>query len=124
MADLQMKTFNYKTNNLIKNLPPRSEDPTTCLQEALENWGPNKLLRDTFEFKQVTQAETFKVINSLSNNTSTAHDRICATAVKTGAAVLAGPIAYIVNLSISNSEFPAKWKIGCLLPLHKGKGVR
>ena len=93
------------------------------LQAALENWGPNKDLRDKFTFKPVTTATTLKTIKSLGNNTSTAHDKICATAIKTGANILAGPITHIVNLSIRDSVFPAKWKIGVLLPLHKGKGL-
>ena len=118
-----MQTFENKTNILLNQLSPRSEDPTTCLQAALDNWGDKKQQREVFVFKEVTRAETLKVILSLDNNTSTAHDKICAMAVKAGAAFLHGPIAHLVNLSIRSSSFPARWKIGLLLPLHKDKGL-
>ena len=123
MADLQMNTFENKTNKLLSQLPAQTEDPTTSLRAALDKWGVNKSKREVLSFKEVTKSETLKTINSLKNNTSTAHDRICALAVKVGAASLHGPITHLVNLSIRSSTFPAHWKIGLLLPLHKGKGL-
>ena len=54
---------------------------------------------------------------------SAAHDTIDAIAIKTGILQLAKPITYTINLSISQSKFPARWKIGAILPLHKGKGL-
>ena len=123
MADIQMNTFENKTNKLLSQLPAQTEDPTTSLRAALEKWGVNKSRREVFSFKEMTKAETLKTIQSLKNNTSMAHNRICALAVKAGAASLHGPITHLVNLSIRSSTFPARWKIGLLLPLHKGKGL-
>ena len=59
----------------------------------------------------------------MGNTTSSGNDRIDALAIKHGAAILHGPITHVVNLSILTSTFAAKWKIGKLLPLHKGKGL-
>ena len=63
------------------------------------------------------------LINKLGNNTSYGNDKIDALTIKTAAAILYKPITHVINCSISNSEFIAKWKIGRLLPLFKGKGL-
>ena len=112
-----------KTNTLINQLPPPTKDPTSNLREALDNWGTNKNSRETLIFKEVLEYETLKTIKSLGNNTSTAHDRLNAMFIKAGDDILSGPINHTINLSIKYSKFPARWKIGVLLPLHKGKGL-
>ena len=67
--------------------------------------------------------ETLKILKELGNKTSSVHDRIDALSLKHGAQILHGPITHIVNCSIRTSKFASKWKIGKLLPLHKGKGL-
>ena len=60
---------------------------------------------------------------TLGNTTSAANDRLDALAIKHGAKILHGPITHIINCSIRTLKFATKWKIGKLLPLHKGKGL-
>ena len=121
LADVQLQSFKNKTATLIRNLPPPPEDPLTNLEEAMRNW-QNKDNREVLKFRKVTKLETLQIINKLGYSSSTAHDRLDAMAVKHGASILHGPITHVINLSIGQSKFAAHWKIGRLLPLHKGKG--
>ena len=123
MANIQSKTFADKTSKLLEELPPPTIDPCSSLQQSLDSWGAKKLTRDKFEFNTITNLDTLKVLNELGNTTSAANDRLDALALKHGAQVLHGPITHIINCSIKTSQFATKWKIGKLLPLHKGKGL-
>ena len=60
----------------------------------------------------------------MSYSNSTGHDDLDSAVIKHGAGYLHGPITHIVNLSITTERFATKWKIGRLLPLNKGKGLR
>ena len=123
MANLQSKTFADKTSKLIDELPPPTVDPCLSLQQSLDRWGPKKSARDTFELDTITNMDTLKILKDLGNNTSSANDRIDALALKHGAQILHGPMTHVINCSIKTSQFATKWKIGKLLPLHKGKGL-
>ena len=123
MVNIQSKTFADKTSKLLDELPPPAIDPCSSLQQSLDSWGMKKLTRDKFEFNTITNIDTLKVLNDLGNTTSAANDRLDALALKHGAQVLHGPITHIINCSIRTSQFATKWKIGKLLPLHKGKGL-
>ena len=123
MANLQSKTFEEKTKCLLENLPPPSIDPVSVLQNSLNSWGVKKDSRDIFEFRKVEKIDILNVLKDLGNTTSSGNDKIDALALKHGAQVLHGPIAHIVNCSIASSKFASRWKIGKLIPLHKGKGL-
>ena len=124
MANIQMKTFQDKTNKLLEDLPPPTIDPCKSLRDSINNWGNKREERDLFKFKTITNMETLRIIKDLGNTTSTANDRMDALSLKHGAEILHGPITHIINCSITSSKFATKWKIGKLLPLHKGKGLR
>ena len=123
MADLQMKVFSEKIENLISELPPPTMDPCSVLTKSLDDWGAIKDDREIFEFKTITNIDTLKIIKELGNTTSSAHDRLDSLALKHGASILHGPLTHIINTSIKTSKFATRWKIGKLLPLHKGKGL-
>ena len=123
IADIQLDTFRNKTEKLINQLPPPTQDPLSHLQEAMNKW-ESKNDRSSLSFRQMSKLEILEIINKLGYNNSAAHDELDAAIVKHGASILHAPIAHIVNLSISNQEFATKWKIGRLLPLHKGKGLK
>ena len=123
MANLQSKTFEDKTKRLLEDLPPPSIDPVSTLQNSLNSWGAKKDSRDTFKFTKIENLDTLKVLKDLGNTTSSANDNIDSLALKHGAQILHGPITHIVNCSISTATFASKWKIGKLIPLHKGKGL-
>ena len=123
MANLQSKTFEDKTKKLLEDLPPPSIDPVSTLQNSLNSWGAKKEVRGTFKFTKIDNLDTLKVLKDLGNTTSSANDNIDSLSMKHGAQILHGPITHIVNCSISTARFASKWKIGKLLPLHKGKGL-
>ena len=123
MAELQMQSFIDKINKLVNECPPPTIDPCALLQDSLNKWGQNKANRELFKFKPINKLETLKIINKLGNSTSSGNDRIDALALKHGAGVLHGPLTHIINRSIESSTFASRWKIGKLLPLHKGKGL-
>ena len=123
MADLMLKTFSDKTEQLKNELPPPTVDPCATLLESLNNWGTKKDARKTFKFETITNMDTLEILKDLGNTTSAANDRIDALALKHGAQILHGPITHIINCSIKTLKFATKWKIGKLLPLHKGKGL-
>ena len=123
MANLQSKTFADKTTKLLNELPPPSIDPCASLQHSLDKWGNKKDNRDIFDFKTITNIDTLKILKDLGNTTSEANDRIDTLSLKHGAQILYGPITHIINCSIKTAKFATKWKIGKLLPLHKGKGL-
>ena len=123
MADLQLKVFTEKTEKLLRELPPPTVDPLSTLRESLDKWGVSKDSRELFKFKTISNIDTLQIIKDLSNTTSSANDRIDAISIKHGASILHGPITHVINCSIKTSKFASKWKIGSLLPLHKGKGL-
>ena len=79
--------------------------------------------RENFSFKLTNPSEIIKLVNKMEHIKSAGHDNLNATVIKHSILHLAGPIAHTINLSITNSKFPARWKIGKILPLHKGKGL-
>ena len=123
MADLQMQTFTDKTKKLISELPPPTIDPCQSLSDSLHSWGNKKDLRENFNFKSISNIDTLKIIKDLSNSTSSANDRIDSISLKHGAETLHVPLTHVINCSIKSSTFATRWKIGKLLPLHKGKGL-
>ena len=64
--------------------------------------------------------EVIKVIKELSNSTTMGHDTLDSFTLKLVTATAARPIQHILNLSNSSQKFCNKWKLGCLIPLHKG----
>ena len=123
MADLQLDVFVEKTAKLVREVPPPLIDPCKLLTDTLNNWGTKKEEISMFSFKTINNIDTLKIMKELGNTTSSAHDRLDNLALKHGATTLHGPVTHIINLSIKTSTFATKWKIGKLLPLHKGKGL-
>ena len=123
MANAQSKAFTDKTSKLLREIPLSATDPCETLTKSLDKWGSQKMKREKFEFKKITNIDTLKVLKDLGNTTSSANDSIDSLSLKHGAQYLHGPITHIVNCSITSSRFATKWKIGKLLPLYKGKGL-
>ena len=122
MADIQSITFHNKVQKLINDLPAPTQDPLTVLQEALENWD-DKDQREEFNFAPITSVQLLSIIAKMNNSTSFAHDKLDSMMLKHGIQHLHAPIVHIINLSIRSEKFASRWKIGKILPLHKGKGT-
>ena len=123
MAELHMEMFHQKTGKLISEVPPTDLDPVATLQECMDKWRELSEDKEMLKLKPISKLETLGIINKLGNSTSTANDNLDAMSIKHGAAILHRPIMHVINLSITTQKFASRWKIGKLLPLHKGKGL-
>ena len=80
-----------------------------------------QLKRETFEFKEVSILDVVKTLNTLGNGGSFGHDSLDAISIKAVAPSIIKPLHHIVNLSLTESSFANRWRIGRVIPLHKGK---
>ena len=71
--------------------------------------------------RQINLSETVELIKSVGNSKSFGQDELDGTTIKMIAPSVYRPIQHLINLSIKNSTFASRWKIGRLIPLHKGK---
>ena len=63
-----------------------------------------------------TQLEVSDIINSLRSGTAACYDNIPISALKDSVALISGPLAHIINLSISSGYFPDNMKLLMLFP--------
>ena len=90
-----------------------TEDPLKRLKETIK---PN---RPTFSFKTVSEARVLKIIRKLSNKNSFGTDGISSKVLKSAADVLAAPITFIVNTSLTSGIYPTRWKTAKVIPILK-----
>ena len=74
-----------------------------------------------FNFKEISLAETAKLVANLSNTVSFGHDEIDAMTIKLILPQILIPLNFLINTSLRESKFAMKWKLARLLPLHKDK---
>ena len=63
-----------------------------------------------------------KIIKGLKNSSSLGIDEIPTAALKLGVEILAGPVAKLVNLSLSTGKVPKMFKSALVHPVYKGSG--
>ena len=107
----------------MEDHPTSDANPTKHLEEALKRWGKAADDRDEFSLSEIDMLETVKLIGSLGNGKAFGHDELDAISLKLVAPSIYLPIQHLVNLSIRSSRFASRWKLGRLIPLHKGKGL-
>ena len=122
IADAQNDFFIDKVDMLRRQLPRTNNDPLRTLRAAMESWD-NADNRPSFTLREITLTETVEHIKSLGNSSSFGHNHLDAMSLKLAASHLHIPLNFIINFSISKSQFANKWKIGRLVPIHKGKGL-
>jgi hypothetical protein len=76
----------------------------------------------TFEWTFTSAGRVAKTIGGLGSTEALGHDRVRVSIYKKGVDVLSGPIAHLVNRSLANGVFPNAWKVGIMVPTHKGGG--
>ena len=122
IAEVQNDYFVKKVRDLIEALASKSElpDPLELLDEAMDKWEHCDNI-ETLKFEETSEAEVLKYINKMKKSASYGHDMIDAKIIKAAKHVLITQITYVINLSISVSKIPNKWRIGKVIPLFKGK---
>jgi hypothetical protein len=76
----------------------------------------------TFAFSFASAGKIAKTILALKNTDALGLDGIPVSVLKKGVEVLASPIAHLINRSLASGVVPSGFKIGCVIPIHKGKG--
>ena len=122
MAQEQLKYFNKKIEKLIDDLPQKTEDPLRLLKSRIEKLGC-PTTRKKMKLNTITEVDTLRLINKLGSSTAFGADLIDSKSIKLAVLNLYKPITYLINLSLSQGEFPSRWKQARLIPLHKGKGA-
>ena len=72
-----------------------------------------------FKFQHTNQALVEKLLRDINVRKSCGHDMISPRLLKELAAVIAEPIANIINSSVDLCKYPASWKMGQVTPLFK-----
>ena len=106
--------FLSKIVKLQQRIPSSDSDPIYRLREVLQN------RRCIFSLRPVSPEEVRKIIAGLKNTKSTGMDYINTWVIKLIATDIVPAVTHIVNLSITNQEFPQSWKIAKVVPLLKG----
>ena len=111
--------FIDKIRKLRDGIPARRKDPLILLRSAMSKWEGVRQRQD-FELREVTLVEVSKTLGKLKKSTTMGHDKLDAMALKLAATSVAKPLQHILNNSIRTQIFCNKWKLGKILPLHKG----
>ena len=119
MADVQMKFFKEKVENLKNKLPPQKNDPLVHLKSALQRWGKADSIPELV-IQKVTSSQVEAAIKSLNSSHAFGHCGIDSSSLKMVASSIAAPISHIINQSVLKKRFPCRWKFGRLIPLFKG----
>lgn len=72
-----------------------------------------------FNFEHISQAQVERALLDVNVHKSCGHDILPPRLVKESAAVIAKPIANILNTSIEQGCYPSAWKMGQVTPLFK-----
>ena len=109
-----MNTFFLdKVTRLRSNIPRSNTDPLSKLREYMEG-------RDsTMQFRPVKPKEVLDIIKGLKNSKSTGVDFIDTAVIKLVAIEILPAVTHIVNISLTQSEFPTIWKHAKVIPLLK-----
>ena len=82
---------------------------------AIHKHNPQSYLK----FQLTNQVLVEKLLLDINVQKSCGHDMISPRLLKESAAVIARPIANIINSSISQCKYPVSWKMGQVTPLFK-----
>ena len=121
LAEMQNDYYKNKVKDLIDQLPQATQDPVQILRESVQDWKSYQNIPE-FEFIEITETQTLKIMSELSSSTSYGHDTLDSMSIKIAAAELQKQITYVVNLSLKQGKFANAWKIARIVPLFKGKG--
>lgn len=89
---------------------------------AMIHEGKKPFIKEKFKFKYATAGSVAKIIKGLKNSTSIGTDKIPTAAWKLGVEILAGPVAKLINLSLSTGKVPKMFKSALVHPVYKSGG--
>ena len=109
-----MNTFFLDKMTRLRSIIPRSNtDPLSKLRDYMEG-------RDsTMQFRPVKAEEVLEIIKRQKNSKSTGVDFIDTAVIKLAVKEILPSVTHIVNISLTQSEFPTIWKHAKVIPLLK-----
>ena len=111
IADSFNSYFTKIGPNLADRIPiPTNKSYTDYLQMPCTN---------TISFRTITENDTLKLINALSNKTSTGIDELSTKMLKKLKFAIYKPITYLINQSLNSGTFPNELKIAKVTPIFK-----
>ena len=113
IANTMNTFFVTKVKKLQEKLPDKTGDPTRYLRNAMKNRQCN------FKFKPVGPDEVRKIVKSLKNSKSTGLDNIDTRTIKLVIEEILPALTHVINLSLTNQEFPRIFKQSKIVPLLK-----
>ena len=113
VATIMNEYFINKVAKLKNKIPDTQADPLAKLREVFQN------RQCIFSLRPVSQEEILKIITDLKNTKSTGMDFIDTWVIKLVAKEILPALTHIVNISISQAEFPNSWKVSKVVPLLK-----
>ncbi|KAI8484793.1 hypothetical protein Bbelb_373900 [Branchiostoma belcheri] len=102
------------------------QDLCSTLSGAVSPYSPTQFINkvdSTFSFTPLTVESVTDQLSMLNVKKATGLDSIDNRLLKAGAQVLAPSLTNLFNKSLSSGEFPTKWKMAKVMPIHK-KGDR
>ena len=108
-------------NNFFVSVASKLKEPVEkCNFEKLKDFCNSKVSDGVqFNIPEVTRDKVLKFLSNIDISKATGCDQIGPRLLKIAAPFIVDSITYICNLSIKNSFFPDKWKVGKVTPLHK-----
>ena len=113
IANTMNEFFVTKVKNLQKKLPNRRNDPINILKKAMKN------RKCKFKFRPVTQDQVRGYIKGLKNSKSTVLDNLDTQTLKLVMEEILPALTHVINLSITNQEYPECYKKSKIVPLIK-----
>jgi hypothetical protein len=107
--------ISYKMSPGLEGL--RQKIGTTGLPDPLSR--RSDCSNSMFQLKTVTEAQVLQAINKLKSKPSSGLDQINSMVLKAGGEVLAVPLRFIINTSITSGHFPKRWREAKVTPVHK-----
>ena len=121
LANTQINYYTEKLSKITQNLPANTEDPLRILKDVATTWEGRDSV-NTMKFCELSDLDIVKLISDMGNSTSFGHDNLDSFSMKLAATHLYKPLKHLVNSSLKSETFANVWKLGKLIPLHKGKG--
>ena len=113
--------FNVFFLNKVKKIRENVPKSNCCPLDGVKKRTTKK--KYYFSLSTVHEEKIISVIKKLKNSAATGVDDIPTHMLKLGAKIIAVPLTWIINASISSGKFPSLWKKAKVIPLHKKNDV-
>ena len=117
-GNLSAETFNNYFINVAEQLINELPDPV----KTFDNFLTGSFVNKNFNFSQVTYNMVRDKIGKLRNSDSKDCYNLTTKIAKTLKNVIVIPLTNLINLCISNNNFPSALKIARVVPIYKNKG--